>query len=821
VRAGQGLPRTQIEAYRRGLRLLCEEPDDDRREHPSTSGTLGSGGRLAVAKRIASAVIRSGRAAVWNAPDTGGAPDGAVLRGAIVGGSEADTTGAAPRPVQVDESAVAEALGTALFITRSTHRELQFAHQSFGEFLAADWLSRLDFTQIASLLCLPGDPERRIIPQLQNVAAWAAALNADVFAHVLAVDADLLLRPSLARVAPEQRRDVVDALLDLAEQDRIGFRGESVRPALADLGHPELADQLLEVLRDTGRQPRARELACEIAAACNMTALENALIDLAIDATAPVRLRTSAVLAFDDVASNNESRSRLIDVASADLDLEGADDLNGAALRAVWPEVMDAEQLFAAITPPRAPESLSLYTGFMAGELVDGLQNADLAVALHWAAEHYDPYSLGRLNLLALRILARAWSQIDDAVIADEITEMVRTQLVANYPLLQPTAVGTNDLVVSAAGRRQVVQRLVPALLRGEISATSFVHSEPALVLREDLSWVLEHLNASLETEEERAWAILANQLWAYDDESVELIWEAMEYSQQLDEIAADRFDAIPLNSELAENLRRWYERLQRIHAEQAAREAEQQAWTSALAQRVGAAAADPQTTWPQLSALITGELHDALLREAQERVVDSPGFDLADAATRQILIDGAEHYLLTADLAPDNWLGSGEVPCRVISAIRALDLLLTEAPNRLESLAPDVWSRVIPAVVAHLSSQGAKGAAVRALRRHANAIDPARVAQSLTSIVIGEDRRNGRAWQLDHADELRSHELEGSLTETLERGNLRPDSAADIVSYGLRANYASIRQWALERIDRSPISPGPSWITSSRSESR
>ncbi len=733
-----------------------------------------------------------------------------MLRGAIVGGTEVDATGAVPTRVAVDESAVAEALGTALFVTRSTARELQFAHQSFGEFLAADWLSRLDFTRIASLLCLPGDADRRIIPQLQGVAAWAAALNADVFAHVLAVDADLLLRPSMARVAPEQRREVVDALLDLAEQGHLDFSGQSVRRALADLVHPGLADQLLDALGDASGHWRARELACEIAADCNMTVLEDALLDVALDTAAPVRLRTSAVLAFDDVASDEPSRSRLIELATADLDLEGADELKGAALRAVWPKAMTAEQLFAAITPPKAPEVLGLYTAFMADELVDGLGDDDLALALRWAADHYDPYGLGRLELLALRILARAWSQIDDPAIAGQITEMVRAQLMAHLILLQPTAVDTNDLFVAAPGRRKLVCRLVPALRRGELDATSLVNSEPALVLRGDLPWVLEQLTASLGTEEERAWATVANQLWAYqDDEAVALIWEVMDYSQQLAEVAADRFAPIPLDSELAENNRQWYERQQRIQAERAAREAEQEAWTSALARRLSDAVADPQTAWPQLSALLTGERHDALVREAEQRVVDSPGFALTDPATRQTLIDRAEHYLVTADLAPDDWLGSGEIPQRAVSAVRALDLLLIEAPDRLESLAPDVWSRAVPSLVAHPSSPGTKGEASRELRLRANAIDPARVARALTRIVIGEDRRNGRAWQLEHADELGSNELEAKLTETLEHGDLRPDSAADIVAYGLRANYASIRRWAVGQVDRVP---GISW---------
>ena len=676
-------------------------------------------------------------------------------------------------------------------------------HQSFAEFLAANWLSGLDFERVASLICLPDDPERRIAPQLQGTVAWLAVMHPQVFAHVLAIQANLLVGSTLARVPFELRPAVVDALLALVARERVDPHDSTIRGALAGLAHPRLPEQLIVVLSDQDQPLQLRTLACEIASACKLQALGESLVDLALDSAAPIRLRTEAAMAIDQIDVDDVQRARLLGLTSAELDDDDADELKGAALLATWPRVMDGDQLFAAITPPREPGTLGLYSMFMSTQLLDGLEDADIPIALRWAASHYDPYSLGRLELLALQVVVRAWSHLDDAEVIELIAGIAQAQLATHAILLQPSGVDTAGLFVDESGRRQLILRLIDAVADDAIDPGDLVHSAPPLLDRKDLPWVIEQLVGGVGETNELAWARLANQLWTYDDdEAVELIWEALDSSQELAQVAADRIAPIPLDSEIAERNRVWYQRNERVRRQRAEQEAEQKAWRDGLAERLIDAAAAPRTTWPELSSILTGERRNSLLREAEERTVDSPGFELADSSTRQVLVDLAEHFLTDTDPRADDWLATGEIPAQAISAVRALDLMLAEAPTRLDSLDPDAWSRWIPALATHTGGHDAKGEAVRELRERANAIHPDQVAHVLIRLIAAEDRRTGRAWQLAHADEIRSPELETRLTSFLEAGGLRPDSVGDVVAYGLRANYASIRRWALEMVD-------------------
>jgi len=122
--ADGSLPATQIETYRRGLRLLCEEPDRERAESPQTGDELSAGARMAVAEPMAAAVLLSGATSVWDGPDDGQSPPASIVRQALSGGTEEDSSGAVPASVDVNETAVRETLRTAALAGRSGTAEL-------------------------------------------------------------------------------------------------------------------------------------------------------------------------------------------------------------------------------------------------------------------------------------------------------------------------------------------------------------------------------------------------------------------------------------------------------------------------------------------------------------------------------------------------------------------------------------------------------------------------------------------------------------------------------------------------------------------------
>ena len=188
-----GLPTTQTELYREGLRLLCEESNEsyDSAARLRQRSSLTAHQRLAVASRIAAVLIFANRYAVWVGVDGGNVPPEDVTVAMLSGGNEFANGETFP----LDENAIRETLRTGLFSSRGPGR-LGWAHQTYAEFLAADYLARHDMplSQRLGLLVYPGDPNGKLIPQLHETAAWAASIDFDLFRAIVDTNPEVMLR---------------------------------------------------------------------------------------------------------------------------------------------------------------------------------------------------------------------------------------------------------------------------------------------------------------------------------------------------------------------------------------------------------------------------------------------------------------------------------------------------------------------------------------------------------------------------------------------------------------------------------------------------
>ena len=336
----RGLPAGATELYRRGCQLLVQEPDEDRRRG-AVAGRLAAAQRFAVATRIAAATILAGRSAVVCDIDLRASSDETDVEH-LAGGRELTEGTAVADSFVVDVDAVHETLSTGLFSARGAGR-LGWAHQSLGEFLAAVYIASRGMReqQVLDLLTLKEGEVRRVIPQLREVAGWLATLSPFLFEVLLAGDPDVLLRSDLAVADAGQREALVGALLAGVGADTIERWDGRIRSNFPRLDHPGMADQLRDVLTDAGAPMRGRELAADLGGACRVAALEPTLVELALSDDAPLSLRQAAVSALRGWAGI-ETRRELVPLATEPLASDVDDELRGAALSAVWPDILGA-----------------------------------------------------------------------------------------------------------------------------------------------------------------------------------------------------------------------------------------------------------------------------------------------------------------------------------------------------------------------------------------------------------------------------------------------------------------------------------------------
>jgi predicted NACHT family NTPase len=206
------LPNRQVDLYAQGCLSLCEEHSPNRRG-AGRLGQLNSHQRYRLAGRIAAVTMLANRYAVWTDP-IDAAPGEDVALAALETGRETGDF----QPFDATETNLREVLDTGLFSSRGAGRT-GWAHQSYAEFLAADYLVTKHTTpeNILKTLC---HPSGGLIPQLWMVAAWVASQSSELRQVLIAQEPFTLLRGDLFSWIAEDVAALTDALLAAFQDQR-------------------------------------------------------------------------------------------------------------------------------------------------------------------------------------------------------------------------------------------------------------------------------------------------------------------------------------------------------------------------------------------------------------------------------------------------------------------------------------------------------------------------------------------------------------------------------------------------------------------------
>ncbi|HEX2744337.1 MAG TPA: hypothetical protein VHN16_08045 [Streptosporangiaceae bacterium] len=223
------LPADRTGLYKRAVTVLARENHARRIEESSSTATYPVEERLRAARRLAAVSVFSGRTVIYP-KRTARTPGNALALDDIA-------------RTQQEMSVFLEVLSSGL-CTSAVGGGVRWAHRTIGEFLAAQALADLPSAVSRYLLSGP-PPSEQVIPQLDGVAAWVAALCPEAYQWLAGRQPDLLLTASLATATDDQRRILGRALLrQLAgnepPHDRRYFplswqgMGADIEPHLAD-----------------------------------------------------------------------------------------------------------------------------------------------------------------------------------------------------------------------------------------------------------------------------------------------------------------------------------------------------------------------------------------------------------------------------------------------------------------------------------------------------------------------------------------------------------------------------------------------------------
>ncbi len=800
------LTTAQAELYQEGCRSLCEETEP--RRDSGLSGRYSSEQRMIVAARIAAVTVFSDKTAVWTGLDRGNVPDTDVTVRQLSGGRESSSGS----EVEVKEECVREALNTGLFSSRGSNR-LGFSHQSYADFLAAWYLvhRRVPVRQLLSLLTHPGDPQGRLPPQLHETAAWLASMMPDLSKILAKREPELLIRSTAEVPRPDDRASVVDALLGLYDQGSLALDYHpSVWRGLAKLAHPTLADQLRGYLIDRTKSETARQAAALISDICEVSGLQDDLVEVALDPGEPLPVRMHCALAICRTG-DDEAKARLLPLAAGTAGDDPDDELKGCGLRAIWPNCVSAKELFSLVTPPKRQAFLGQYWSFLMYELATHLKPGDLPHALEWVARGPWKDDLERaFPELVGQIMLRAWEESDHPGVPEALAQTCLARIQGHKDVIPFSSEERARHVFAEDDRRRrlLLAAIMAKLPRSGMRATSLVRSSPQLVLSKDLAWPVDRLKSEESPQTQSALVQLIGRVFDCRDAShAEVIYGVKGLNRELDEAFTSLLAPVRLDSPEAERMKQVYlDQYETVKEEPTPRPMAAPP-AELIVQLLDLCESGDPTAWCDLMRVMAYEADSDRHDSASILVRDLtafPGWRNADGATRERIVNCAWRYLHV--LKPDT---TGEPDSRSLSGehvagYQAMRLVLKEAPGLLRPEERDTWQTWIPIITRYVWI-ASEETSVDPLMREAYSRFPDDVIQALQDLIDCENSRRDPTLSIWKFECYRDERLAEAVLKKAKDPSLSAECVGSLLESMLRQEYPEAREFAASLVPSPP----------------
>ncbi|MDZ8222474.1 MULTISPECIES: CHAT domain-containing protein [unclassified Nostoc] len=785
------------ELYLEGCLWLCEERNKSRISS-KLKGKLKRQERLMLAARIAAITIFGNKFAIWTGIQSD-VPDDDVFIEKICQGTETVDG----REFEISEEAVEEVLDTGLFSSRGELSRMGWAHQTYAEFLAAWYLVQHEtpLNEVIKLIVSPEDPEHKLIPQLHETAAWLASMRTDVLQEIMKTDPDVLLRSDIPTDA-NLRAAIVDNLLKQYEQGKLFDSHRDNYPRYEKFKHSGLAVQLLPYIQDLSKPIDARNAAIDIAEACKVDELQEELVNLALDSSQSIYLRASAAKAICTIG-NASARLRLKSLIYSQMPEDEDDQLKGYIFRAIWSDHLPVEELFNVLTPPKKRNFTGSYRVFLDFELVPKLQSCDLLVALKWVEKQGLRCFGHSFERLADAIMLKAWEHLDLPGLAESFTKVALIQWREHQKIItfdnEIQAQFELSLVNNLEKRRKLVEQAVITVSQSGENIYFLLHSlTENTLLTEDVFWMLGKLQ-NIDSQQERIWTALIQWKFKRDDlKQINAVLEATQTNNILREEFAFYFSTIDLDSMQAENLRSNYQRMQEQQNRRQKPILDPPPQERVLLFLEQLESGNLLAWWQINMEMLLKPDSQSYEQELESDLTKLPGWQEADRKTRERIINGAKKYIQEYNQVAYEWIGTNTYDRPALAGCKALQLLLQETPEFLDTISSKIWQRWASVIVAfpHSSTTQREHYYTELVKRaYINA--PSETLNTLLSIINKENEEHGYIFILNKFEKCWDEPFKAVLLEKAKDATIKPKCIGQLLEELLKRESIGAREFA------------------------
>ncbi|MGB7901457.1 MAG: hypothetical protein WCG09_03330 [Halobacteriota archaeon] len=601
----------------------------------------------------------------------------------------------------VTKRAVEETLQTALFSSlRPGFRS--WSHHSYPEFLAACYVHRtMSFEQMVSLITYSDGTHKLVVPQLQETAAWLASMDSRIFELIVSTDPELLLRSSVMLDEEDQKRLLTQRLLEHYQRQEVGRFDLDLQSKLSKLNHPLLTSQLSSHIRNRDQKRYLREKAIEIALACKLYPLASGFADIALDQSEDPKLREEAAFAAASIGDKNV-RIRLKPLTLGAAGDDPDEELKGYGLKALWPDLIAAQEVFPLITPPKNKSFSGSYHSFIFSDLIKHLDPHDLPKALSEVGKPRDDFAWGlEFPDLEDQIILKALEHLEVKGVASSLTRAIWRRLKrAGKVVTEKRSDRFRSLIQNETIRRALLLELL-RVTSSDSDIARIAIPEKQLVLGSDLPWILTRIRKARTEKTKLKFGYLAFLVFDWRNlEHICLMLDAYEAGELLGHRFELLFSGIVIDSPEGQQLKTEHEALQRRQP-QAKLSVDDLSLQALISKQLAEVESGSCDAWVDLTITLTGSpgAHPDNSWFDELEMTDQRGWINATEKTRGRITRAACSYLCHFEFDQTHW--KNKPTFGVFAGCKAIALLLANTPGAFENAAArDLWVKWTPAVL-------------------------------------------------------------------------------------------------------------------------
>lgn len=790
------LPQSRLELYRQGCQFLCEESSQSRKDS-GFSGEFTPEERIGLAAKIAAMTLVSNRTGIWRGAETD-TPDDSLHERDLVDSSV---------PPLSDRKRIADVLDSGLFRPGLLART-EWTHRTYAEYLTASYLNSCGATseQVVRLLTHQNDLEGKFPPQLCEVVAWLAAMNGDVFAHVMKSEPEVLMRSDVSTAPGSDISELTRNLLVRYDAGQLFDMDFGLRERYSALRHDGLSSLLGPYISDTSKGNVVRRVAISISEVCDAKDLIPLLLDVALDAKDDNHIRTRAAYAVGRIGDRS-SKQQLRRLISLDPSEDPQDELKGVALIALWPNDLSAEDLFRVLTPARQENFFGAYQSFFQKYLVPGLNPENLPVALQWIAQLPSLSSLqhGLQGIVDL-FLETAWHQLDSTLVLEQFAETAwvlieRHDRVFN---IQGKAEKSGAPIDNKSTRRALLMQMISLLDGKQRTAGVLAWAGARIANEDDVTWLLGQCAKARDGKIHRAIAQVINALIRYDSKHVNDLLEACRTDSILRDESKWLLEAWLLDDPKVQSIRK-------LHIERKGNTLAHEAHVvtpspkERVAMQLARSESGDSDAWPRLLSEMTLEEKSHVYGFVFGNVAKLPGWKNSTEEIRGRIISAAKRFINDAEPDAAKLLDSSSFNQVQIAGWPAFELLVENERDFIAALPQAIWVKWTPLFIGYITTESRDEEVRDFLLTISYREAPEVFLKSMRRRVERElSSEHGYSQVLRALDAVWCPAVEKSLIEVLEGESLVPEGINRLLQELLRRNSQEATDLALRLLQQS-----------------